>query len=252
MVDVALYESVFSVMESLLPEFDAFGAVRERTGSILPGIAPTSSYRCRDGSYVLIAGNGDSIFRRLCLAIGRNDLADDEALAHNDGRAARQQWLDDQIEAWTATHTQEDVLATMERADVPASRIYTIRDIVADAHYQARDMIRTIATSGGTLKVPGIVPKLSATPGGFRNRRPGAGTAHARRAARTGLRRLAHRRPQIARRHSTGLGAGAASRPSRRLSDASVAAAIRACERAANPRRARIRRRPPAPPSSPA
>ena len=132
-VDVALYESVFSVMESLLPEFDAFGAVRERTGSILPGIAPTSAYRCNDGSYVLIAGNGDSIFKRLCGAMGRADLADDPALAHNDGRAAKQAWLDDEIEAWTAPRTPDEVLAAMERAEVPASKIYTIRDIVADA-----------------------------------------------------------------------------------------------------------------------
>ncbi len=167
-VDVALYESVFSVMESLLPEFDAFGAVRERTGSILPGIAPTSAYRCADGNYVLIAGNGDSIFKRLCRAIGRDDLADDPLLAHNDGRGAKQAWLDEQIEAWTSTHTQDEVLARMERAEVPASKIYSIRDIVADAHYQARDMIRAVGLAdGSTLKVPGVVPKLSATPGDF-------------------------------------------------------------------------------------
>ena len=139
-VDVALYESVFSVMESMLPEFDAFGAVRERTGSILPGIAPTSAYRCADGSYVLIAANGDSIFKRLALAMGRDDLANDESLAHNDGRAKRQQWLDEQIEAWTSARAPADVLAAMERAEVPASKIYSIADIVADPHYaRARD-----------------------------------------------------------------------------------------------------------------
>ncbi|MEO8751948.1 MAG: CaiB/BaiF CoA-transferase family protein [Casimicrobiaceae bacterium] len=167
-VDVALYESVFSVMESLLPEFDAFGAVRERTGSILPGIAPTSAYRCNDGSYVLIAGNGDSIFQRLCGAMGRADLASDPSLAHNDGRGAKQAWLDAEIEAWTLANAPDDVLAAMQRADVPASKIYTIRDIVADAQYQARAMIREIRTeAGSTLKVPGVVPKLSATPGDF-------------------------------------------------------------------------------------
>jgi crotonobetainyl-CoA:carnitine CoA-transferase CaiB-like acyl-CoA transferase len=164
-VDVALYESVFSVMESMLPEFDAFGVVRERTGSILPGIAPTSAYRCSDGSYVLIAGNGDSIFRRLAAAMGRDDLAADPALAHNDGRAARQAWLDTEIEAWTSTRLPDEVLATMQRADVPASKIYTVRDIVADAHYQAREMIRTVATPSGRLKVPGVVPRLGTTPG---------------------------------------------------------------------------------------
>jgi formyl-CoA transferase len=167
-VDVALYEAVFSVMESLLPEFDAFGVVRERTGSILPGIAPTSAYRCSDGSYVLIAGNGDSIFRRLALAMGRDDLAHDPALAHNDGRAARQSWLDGEIEAWTLARAPDEVLAAMAEAEVPASRIYTIRDIAADAQYQARAMIREIRTAdGATLKVPGVVPKLSRTPGDF-------------------------------------------------------------------------------------
>jgi len=167
-VDVALYESVFSVMESMLPEFDALGVVRERTGSILPGIAPTSAYRCNDGSYVLIAGNGDSIFRRLALAMGRADLAEDATLAHNDGRAARQAWLDGEIEAWTSTRTPAVVLAAMEAAQVPASKIYTVADIVADPHFAAREMIREIALADGSrLKVPGIVPKLSATPGGF-------------------------------------------------------------------------------------
>jgi len=175
-VDVALYESVFSVMESMLPEFDRFGVVRERTGSILPGIAPTSAYRCADGSFVLIAANGDSIFQRLCRAMGRADLAADPALAHNDGRAARQQWLDDEIERWTCARTPDDVVAAMEAADVPASKIYTIRDIVADAQYQAREMIRDIRLADGSaLKVPGVVPKLSATPGGFEGGGPALG-----------------------------------------------------------------------------
>jgi crotonobetainyl-CoA:carnitine CoA-transferase CaiB-like acyl-CoA transferase len=175
-VDVALYESVFSVMESTLPEFDAFGVVRERTGSILPGIAPTSAYRCGDGSYVLIAANADSIFRRLCKAIGRDDLAADAALAHNEGRAARQGWLDDQIEAWTSARAPADVLAAMATADVPASKICSIADIAADPHYAAREMIRRIALpDGGTLAVPGVVPKLSETPGGFDGGGPALG-----------------------------------------------------------------------------
>jgi crotonobetainyl-CoA:carnitine CoA-transferase CaiB-like acyl-CoA transferase len=175
-VDVALYESVFSVMESTLPEFDAFGVVRERTGSILPGIAPTSAYRCGDGSYVLIAANADSIFRRLCKAIGRDDLAADAALAHNEGRAARQGWLDDQIEAWTSARAPADVLAAMATADVPASKICSIADIAADPHYAARDMIRRIALpDGGTLAVPGVVPKLSETPGEFDGGGPALG-----------------------------------------------------------------------------
>jgi crotonobetainyl-CoA:carnitine CoA-transferase CaiB-like acyl-CoA transferase len=167
-VDVALYEAVFSVMESMLPEFDRFGAVRERTGSILPGIAPTSAYRCADESFVLIAANGDSIFRRLCQAMGRDDLAADATLAHNDGRAARQQWLDEQIEQWTRSRSPDDVVAAMQAADVPASKIYTIRDIVADAQYAARAMIGSIELRDGSrLAVPAVVPKLSETPGGF-------------------------------------------------------------------------------------
>ena len=175
-VDVALYESVFSVMESLLPEFDAFGTVRERTGSILPGIAPTSAYRCNDDSYVLIAGNGDSIFRRLCRAMDRDDLADDASLVHNDGRAARQAWLDGEIEAWTIARSPEAVLAAMAAAEVPASKIYNIRDIVADAHYQARGMLREIKLAdGGTLRVPGVVPRLTASPGDFTGGGPALG-----------------------------------------------------------------------------
>jgi crotonobetainyl-CoA:carnitine CoA-transferase CaiB-like acyl-CoA transferase len=175
-VDVALYESVFSVMESLLPEFDAFGAVRERTGSILPGIAPTSAYRCNDGSFVLIAANGDSIFKRLCRAMGRDDLAADASLAHNDGRAARQAWLDGEIEAWTSTRSPAEALAAMQEAEVPASKIYSIADIAADPHYAAREMIRQIKlTDGSTLKVPGVVPKLSATPGDFDGGGPALG-----------------------------------------------------------------------------
>ena len=175
-VDVALYESVFSVMESLLPEFDAFGAVRERTGSILPGIAPSSAYRCNDGSFVLIGANADSIFKRLCRAMARDDLANDESLAHNDGRAARQAWLDGEIEAWTSTRTPSEILAALESAAVPASKIYSIADIAADPHYAAREMIRQIRMAdGATLKVPGVVPKLSATPGDFDGGGPALG-----------------------------------------------------------------------------
>ena len=175
-VDVALYESVFSVMESLLPEFDAFGAIRERTGSILPGIAPSSAYRCGDGSFVLIGANADSIFKRLCKAMGRDDLAEDTSLAHNDGRAARQAWLDGEIEAWTSAHSPSDILAGLETAEVPASKIYSIADIAADPHYAAREMIRQIRLAdGATLKVPGVVPKLSATPGNFDGGGPALG-----------------------------------------------------------------------------
>ena len=143
-IDVALYESVFNCMESLLPEFDAHGYVRERTGSALPGIAPSNLYPCSDGSYVLIAGNVDSLYRRLMTAIGRADLRDDPALARNDGRAAQVARIDAAIAAWTSQKSQPEVLAAMEQAEVPAGRIYSAADIAADPHYAARRMIETI------------------------------------------------------------------------------------------------------------
>ena len=165
-IDVALYESVFNVMESLLPEYDAFGAVRERAGSALPGIAPTNAYLCSDGRYVLVAGNGDSIYRRLMRAIDRVDLADDPALAQNDGRVARCDEIDAAIEQWTRQRTREDVITILAGAGVPVGHIYSVEDIAQDPQYLARDMIVDSPTSDGRpLKVPGIVPKLSATPG---------------------------------------------------------------------------------------
>jgi len=175
-IDVALYESVFNVMESLLPEYDAQGVVRERSGSALPGIAPSNLYPCNDGSYVLIAGNADSLYQRLMTAIGREDLRDDPGLARNDGRAARMGEIDDAIAAWTVERTQDAVLAAMDKAEVPAGRIYSAADIAADPHYAARGMIESIvAADGEPLKVPGIVPKLSATPGAIRSTAPALG-----------------------------------------------------------------------------
>ena len=175
-IDVALYESVFNVMESLLPEYDAFGAVRERSGSALPGIVPTNAYRCKDGQYVLVGGNGDSIFRRLMAAIGRPDLEGDPALARNDGRVAQTERIDGAIEAWTRERGQDEVLAALEAARVPSGRIYSIADIAADPQYRARDMIvETVARDGGKLKVPGIVPKLSGTPGAIAHPAPKLG-----------------------------------------------------------------------------
>jgi formyl-CoA transferase len=175
-VDVALYESVFNVTESLLPEYDALGEIRERSGSTLPGIAPSNLYPCSDGAYVLIAGNADTLYRRLMSAIGRQDLRDDPALARNDGRAAQMARIDEAIAAWTAQRTQEEVLREMEKAEVPAGRIYTAADIAADPHYAARGMLQqVIAGDGAPLKVPGIIPKLSATPGAIRTPAPKLG-----------------------------------------------------------------------------
>jgi len=175
-VDVALYESVFNVMESLVPEYDAFGAVRGAAGSALPGIAPTNAYPCSDGQYVLVAGNGDSIFRRLMKAIGRPDLEDDPALAHNDGRVQRVEEIDAAIAQWTRGRSLDAVLATLDAASVPAGRVYSAADIVSDPQYLAREMIVESPTSDGhTLKVPGVVPKLSATPGRIAHAAPRLG-----------------------------------------------------------------------------
>jgi formyl-CoA transferase len=175
-VDVALYESVFNVTESLLPEYDAQGVIRERSGSTLPGIAPSNLYPCSDGAYVLIAGNADALYRRLMSAIGREDLRDDPALAKNDGRAAQMARIDEAISQWTQKRTEQEVLEEMEKAEVPAGRIYTAADIAADPHYAARGMIQSvIAGDGEPLKVPGVVPRLSATPGAIRSPAPKLG-----------------------------------------------------------------------------
>ncbi len=174
-VDVALYEAVFNCMESLLPEYSAFGAVREPAGSALPGITPSNAYPCLDG-WVLVAGNGDSIFRRLMDAIGRKDLGDDPDLAHNDGRSRRAAEIDAAIGTWTQTLTIAQVLGALQRAQVPGGRIYTVADIARDPHYRARDMILSTTTASGlALEVPGIVPKLSRTPGHLRRRAPRLG-----------------------------------------------------------------------------
>ena len=165
-IDVALYEAVFGVMESLIPEYSAFGHVRERTGAALPGIVPSNTYPCRDGSYVIIAGNSDGIYKRLMHAIGRSDLAEDPRLARNDGRAQHTQLIDDAISAWTMRNDLGQVLAALEAADVPSGRIYTAADIAADPHYRARDMVQTMTLPDGlAVDFPGIVPKLSETPG---------------------------------------------------------------------------------------
>ena len=175
-IDVALYEAVFNCMESLLPEFSAFGAVREAAGSALPGIAPSNAYKCQDGGYVLIAGNGDSIFKRLMHTMGRDDLGQDTALADNAGRVKRVDEIDAAIGAWTAMRTVAQVLEQLDAASVPAGRIYTVADIAADPHYQARDMIlQTVMADGSTLALPGIVPKLSRTPGSHRRNAPEIG-----------------------------------------------------------------------------
>jgi formyl-CoA transferase len=176
MIDVALYESVFNMMESLLPEYSVSGTVRQAAGSSLPGIAPSNAYRCSDGKFALIAGNGDSIFRRLMEVIERPDLAADPELAQNDGRVANVERLDAAIGAWTAQHSLDDVLARLNEARIPAGKIYDIADIAADPHYRARDMILDSTLDDGTpVQLPGVLPKLNATPGTVRTRAPALG-----------------------------------------------------------------------------
>ncbi|MCO5099903.1 MAG: CoA transferase [Burkholderiaceae bacterium] len=168
-VDVALYEAVFNLMESTLPEYVRYGIVRERTGTNLTGIVPSNTYPTADGRHIVIGGNGDSIFKRLMRAIGRDDLADDPALADNAGRAARAQEIDDAIAQWTSSHSLDEALDAMAAAEVPSGRIYSAADMAADPQYLARAMIEDATLPDATpLAIPGIVPKLSATPGGTR------------------------------------------------------------------------------------
>jgi formyl-CoA transferase len=175
-IDVALYEAVFNCMESLLPEYAAFGAVRGPGGSALPGIGPSNAYLCQDGGYALIAGNGDSIYRRLMKTIERDDLGNDPALQDNAGRVKRMEEIDHAIGQWTVQRSVTDVLTALDAASVPAGRIYTIADIAADPHYAARGMLQSLTMAdGSSLTVPGIVPKLSATPGGQRRNAPALG-----------------------------------------------------------------------------
>ncbi len=169
MVDVALYESVFNLMESLVPEFDHAGVVRERTGGALPGIVPSNTYTTGDGESIVIAGNGDAIFKRLMLAMGRIDLAGDAQLARNDGRVPRSAEIDEAIGAWCATQTIDGALATLQAADVPAGKIYSVRDMMRDPQYLARGMFEQHQFADGTpVKLPAVSPKLSATPGATR------------------------------------------------------------------------------------
>ncbi len=169
MVDVALYESIFNLMESLIPEFDVLGFKRERAGNALPGITPSNTYPTRDGKFVIIGANNDAIFKRLMTIMGRADLANDATLATNAGRVPRTAELDQAIESWTRMHDLDAVLAALDAADVPAGRVYDAEDILRDTHYAARKMIEQWKLPDGKpMKVPGVVPRLSETPGGTR------------------------------------------------------------------------------------
>ncbi len=166
-IDVALYEAVFNMMESTVPEFDRYGVVRERTGGALPGIVPSNTYTCADGAAIVVAGNGDAIFKRLTTAMGRIDLAEDPELARNEGRVKRTAEIDAAIQSWCSGRPIDAALAALKAADVPASRIYSVADMFSDPQFAARDMIeQQLLPDGTALKVPSVVPKLSATPGG--------------------------------------------------------------------------------------
>ncbi|MGG1676470.1 CaiB/BaiF CoA transferase family protein [Neobacillus sp. NRS-1170] len=166
-IDVALYESVFSLMESMVPEFDRAALIRERTGSTLPGITPSNTYMCSDGKYVVIGANGDAIFKRLMYAMGRDDIAEDPRFENNAKRSEHAEYLDGLIEGWTKSLPFLEVMEYLDKAKVPAGSIYSVEDIMNDPHYQARQMIQEVAVEGlGMLKMPGIVPKMSETPGG--------------------------------------------------------------------------------------
>ena len=165
-VDVALYEAVFAMMESLVPEFDVYGFIRERTGNIMPGITPSSIHTSADGKHVQIGANGDAIFKRFMQAIGREDLAGDPTLADNAGRDARRDELYALIDRWVRSLPLDEVLAVLQRAEVPASRIYSAEDMFADPQFLARDMLQSARLPDGKeFRMPGIVPKLSETPG---------------------------------------------------------------------------------------
>jgi crotonobetainyl-CoA:carnitine CoA-transferase CaiB-like acyl-CoA transferase len=165
-VDVAIYEAVFNVLEAVVPEYDGAGVVRQPSGSTLTGIVPTNTYRCRDGKYVIIGGNGDSIFQRLMRVAGRPELATDPRLADNAGRVVHEQEIDAAITAWTAALEASEVLQRLEAASVPAGPIYSVADMLQDAHFHARGLFQEVEVDGKPLKIPALMPQLSATPGG--------------------------------------------------------------------------------------
>jgi crotonobetainyl-CoA:carnitine CoA-transferase CaiB-like acyl-CoA transferase len=164
-IDAALYESVFNLMEGVVPEYSGAGVVREPSGSTLTGIVPTNTYRCRDGRFVIIGGNGDSIYKRLMSAIGRADLGEDPRMANNAGRVRHERELDAAIGAWTGDHDAATVLATLEAAEVPCGPIYSVVDMLKDPHFNARGLFEQVDVNGSPLTIPAMLPFLSATPG---------------------------------------------------------------------------------------
>jgi crotonobetainyl-CoA:carnitine CoA-transferase CaiB-like acyl-CoA transferase len=164
-VDVALYESIFNLMEGIVPEYDGAGAIREPSGTTVTGIVPTNTYRCDDGKFVVIGGNGDSIFKRLMAAAGRSDMAENPAMADNAGRVLREAEIDEALALWCATHSSVHIIDTLEEVRVPVGPIYSVEDMMTDPQYQARGMFEQVEIDGEPLKIPAIMPKLDGTPG---------------------------------------------------------------------------------------
>ena len=164
-VDAAIYESVFNLMEAVVPEYSGCGAIREPSGSTITGIVPTNTYLTSDDKHVIIGGNGDSIFKRLMIAIGRPDMAEDPRLEQNQGRVENEKEIDEAIEKWTREHTSEEVLTTMDEVSVPAGPILSVEDMMNDEHYIARGMFQEVEANGRTLHIPAMLPILTETPG---------------------------------------------------------------------------------------
>jgi len=164
-IDVALYEAVFNLMEGIVPEYDGSGAIREPSGTTVTGIVPTNTYRCDDGKYVVIGGNGDSIFKRLMVAAGRSDMAENPAMADNAGRVEHEPEIDEALSLWCAGHSSAHIISTLEEARVPVGPIYNVEDMMSDPHYQARGLFEGVEIDGEPLKIPAIMPKMSETPG---------------------------------------------------------------------------------------
>ena len=164
-IDVALYESVFNLMEGIVPEYDGGGAIREPSGTTVTGIVPTNTYRCDDGKYVVIGGNGDSIFKRLMEAAGRSDMAENPAMADNEGRVVHEAEIDEALALWCAAHSSVHIIDTLEAVRVPVGPIYSVEDMMSDPQYQARGMFEQVEIDGKPLKIPAIMPKLADTPG---------------------------------------------------------------------------------------
>lgn len=164
-IDTAIYEAVFNMMEGVIPEYSGAGVIREPSGSTLTGIVPTNTYRCADGKFVIIGGNGDSIYKRLMNAMGRPDLAEDPRMANNAGRVQHEKELDEAITAWTSTLTAAQVLTILDKVDVPGGPIYNVADMMADPHFKARGLFEQVEVHGRPLTIPAMVPRLSDTPG---------------------------------------------------------------------------------------